>query len=416
MPWNTFLYNNQNFTAVMDLHSHLPYWLIKNGIISTFPSLKENEHTDIAIIGAGISGALAAYYLSDCGYKVTVIDRRHAGMGSTAASTALLQYEIDTPLNKLMKLVPEQHAVQAYKLCREAIYTIQEICRKIDTTAHFRVRSSLQYASYKKDVAAHKDEFQTRKKHGFEVDWLEPQDIADKYGFDAPGAILSKDGAEIDTYKLTYGLLNDATGKGVTVYNNTTIEHISSTKKGITLQTTDGHVIKAKHLVMAGGYESLQYVPKKVADIHSTYALVSEPMNTEEFWHKNSLVWETANPYLYFRVTDKNRILVGGKDDTFYNPRLRSSRTKQKARQLVETFTKKLPHIHIAADFSWSGAFAVTKDGLPYIGTIPSMPNTYFALGFGGNGIVFSVIAAAIIRDMIMGKKNTDAGIFSFNR
>lgn len=400
----------------MDLHSHLPYWLIKNGIISTFPSLKENEHTDIAIIGAGISGALAAYYLSDCGYKVTVIDRRHAGMGSTAASTALLQYEIDTPLNKLMKLVPEQHAIQAYKLCREAIYTIQEICRNINTTAHFRVRSSLQYASYKKDIAAHKDEFQTRKKHGFEVDWLEAQDIADKYGFDAPGAILSKDGAEIDTYKLTYGLLNDATGKGVTVYNNTTIEHISSTKKGITLQTTDGHVIKAKHLVMAGGYESLQYVPKKVADIHSTYALVSEPMNTEEFWHKNSLVWETANPYLYFRVTDKNRILVGGKDDTFYNPRLRSSRTKQKARQLVETFTKKLPHIHIAADFSWSGAFAVTKDGLPYIGTIPSMPNTYFALGFGGNGIVFSVIAAAIIRDMIMGKKNTDAGIFSFNR
>lgn len=400
----------------MDLHSHLPYWLIKNGIISTFPSLKENEHTDIAIIGAGISGALAAYYLSDCGYKVTVIDRRHAGMGSTAASTALLQYEIDTPLNKLMKLVPEQHAIQAYKLCREAIYTIQEICRNINTTAHFRVRSSLQYSSYKKDIAAHKDEFQTRKKHGFEVDWLEPQDITDKYGFDAPGAILSKDGAEIDTYKLTYGLLNNATGKGVTVYNNTTIEHINSTKKGITLQTTDGHAIKAKHLVMAGGYESLQYVPKKVADIHSTYALVSEPMNTEEFWHKNSLIWETANPYLYFRVTDKNRILVGGKDDTFYNPRLRSSRTKQKARQLVETFTKKLPHIHIAADFSWSGAFAVTKDGLPYIGTIPSMPNTYFALGFGGNGIVFSVMAAAIIRDMIMGKKNTDAGIFSFNR
>jgi glycine/D-amino acid oxidase-like deaminating enzyme len=400
----------------MDLHSHLPYWLIKNGIISTFPSLKKDEHTDIAIIGAGISGALAAYYLSDCGYKVTVIDRRHAGMGSTAASTALLQYEIDTPLSKLIKLVPKQDAIQAYKLCREAIYTIQEICRNIDTTAHFKVRTSFQYASYKKDTTIHKEEYLLRKKQGFDVTWLEPDDIADKYGFDAPGAILSKDGAEIDAYKLTHGLLNYAAANGTTVYDNTTIEHITCTKNGITLQTNTGCYIKAKYLIMAGGYESLQYIPKKVAEVHSTYALVSEPMDTETFWYKNSMIWETAMPYLYFRVTDKNRILVGGKDDAFYNPRLRSSRTKQKAEQLVETFTRKLPHIQITADFSWSGAFAVTKDGLPYIGTIPSLPNTYFALGFGGNGIVFSVIAATIIRDMIMGKKNADAGIFSFNR
>jgi glycine/D-amino acid oxidase-like deaminating enzyme len=67
-------------------------------------------------------------------------------------------------------------------------------------------------------------------------------------------------------------------------------------------------------------------------------------------------------------------------------------------------------------DFGWAGAFASTKDGLPYIGSIPQRSNTYFALGFGGNGITFSVIAAQIICDLIKGKSNDDAAIFSFSR
>jgi glycine/D-amino acid oxidase-like deaminating enzyme len=82
----------------MDLRSHYPYWLLKNGIINNYPSLQQNETCDIAIIGAGISGALTAWYLCKAGFKIIIIDKRDAGTGSTAASTALLQYEIDVPL------------------------------------------------------------------------------------------------------------------------------------------------------------------------------------------------------------------------------------------------------------------------------------------------------------------------------
>ncbi|MBA3829858.1 MAG: hypothetical protein H0X33_13040 [Taibaiella sp.] len=54
----------------MDLRSHYPYWLMKNGIISNYPSLSGNISVDVAIAGAGISGALAAYYLSNAGLSV----------------------------------------------------------------------------------------------------------------------------------------------------------------------------------------------------------------------------------------------------------------------------------------------------------------------------------------------------------
>jgi glycine/D-amino acid oxidase-like deaminating enzyme len=178
----------------------------------------------------------------------------------------------------------------------------------------------------------------------------------------------------------------------------------------------DNIQVKAKKLIIACGYESLQYVPQKIANIHSTYATVSEPLDKKYFWHRNSLVWETATPYMYFRVVSGNRILVGGRDDPYHRPHMLPSVINKKTSQLKSTFLKKFPHIPLKPDLSWAGAFAVTKDGLPYIGTIPERPNTYFALGFGGNGITFSVIAAEILHDLVQDKKNENARLFAFNR
>lgn len=81
----------------MDLRTSYPFWLLDQGIIRSYPSLPHDMHTEIVVMGAGISGALVAWHLCKAGYQVVVVDKRHVGMGSTAASTALLQYEIDTP-------------------------------------------------------------------------------------------------------------------------------------------------------------------------------------------------------------------------------------------------------------------------------------------------------------------------------
>ena len=182
------------------------------------------------------------------------------------------------------------------------------------------------------------------------------------------------------------------------------------------LVTADGKKIRARYLVIACGYESQQYVPRVVQQLHSTYAIVSEPFKQKNSWYKNSLIWETAMPYLYMRTTDDNRIIVGGKDISSSDPFTRDKLLAAKARSLEASFKKLFPSIDFKTDFSWAGSFAFTKDGLPFIGTIPERPHTYFTLGFGGNGTTFSVIAAEIIRDMLSGKTNNDAEIFSFNR
>lgn len=400
----------------MNLYEQQPYWLMKDGIVAQYPSLDKNLSVDVAIMGAGISAALTAWYLRNAGLNVVVLDRRHVGMGSTAASTAFLQYEIDTPLTELSGYVGEANAVKSYQLCRKAIYDIEHICKILKPAFDFHLVPSLQYASFKTHVSELKQEYELRKKHGFEIDWLESTDIKKTFGFEAPGAVFSKDGGEVDAYLLTHALFHDFCNKGHQVYNNTAVKHIEHHKGSVTLHTKNNLKVKAKKLVIACGYESLQYVPKNIADIHSTYALVSEPLPDKYFWHQNSLIWETATPYMYFRVVSENRILIGGRDDPFHHPHIRPSVISKKTEQLKNAFIKKMPHIPLKPDFSWAGAFATTKDGLPYIGSIPERPNTFFALGFGGNGITFSVIAAEILRDLIQGKKNGHAELFKFNR
>ncbi|WP_254089912.1 NAD(P)/FAD-dependent oxidoreductase [Dawidia soli] len=400
----------------MDLRSNAPFWLLKHGILNSYPSLQASTRASVVILGAGITGALMADHLCKAGFDVLILDRRHAGHGSTAASTALLQYEIDTPLHRLISLVGEQHAVRSYELCLEAIQRIGTIAQRFKEVEYVK-KPSFQFASFRKHVDDLRKEYTLRRQYGIStVHWLDEADVRDKYTFRAPAGLLSNDGAELDCYHLTHALLSANQRRGLRVYDNSEVVGIRHAKRHVELQTASGHTVTARKLIICCGYESQRYVPKVIESQHSTYAIVSEPFEAKDFWYRNSLIWETAMPYLYMRTTSDKRILIGGKDDDFYQPDKRDARIPQKRQQLEHTFRKLFPAIPFKTDFSWAGVFCGTKDGLPYIGGIRQRPHTYFALGFGGNGITFSVVAAAIVRDMLLGKRNPDSKIFTFER
>lgn len=67
----------------MKLKSNEPFWLVKNGMTASYPSLKEDIETEILIVGGGITGSLIAHQCVIDGYKTTLIDRREIGHGST---------------------------------------------------------------------------------------------------------------------------------------------------------------------------------------------------------------------------------------------------------------------------------------------------------------------------------------------
>lgn len=169
-------------------------------------------------------------------------------------------------------------------------------------------------------------------------------------------------------------------------------------------------------MVIAAGFEAKNYLRSEAGKLKSTYALISEPVSNLREWHCRSLIWESGSPYLYLRTTAENRIIAGGEDEKFVNSKLRDALIPQKTRTLVRKFHTLFPDIPLEVAYSWAGTFGETKDGLAYIGRNRSLPHAYFALGYGGNGITYSVIAAEIIRDDFLGRRNRDAAIFAFRR
>jgi glycine/D-amino acid oxidase-like deaminating enzyme len=301
----------------MDLRSNYPFWLLNQGIIKSYPSLENDIETEVVVMGAGISGALAAWYLCKAGVKVVVIDRRHVAMGSTAASTALLQYEIDTPLVELANMVGQKNAIRSYLLCLQTIGELEKICEKVPGQTGFKKKASFQFASFQKDVSQLQHEYKARKDAGISLQLLDADGVKEKFGFEKYAGLLSKDGAEVDAYALAHGLLANCKKDGITIYDHTEVKTIHHHKKNVELVTLEGKKIKANKLVIACGYESQKYIPKKVQELQTTYAVVSEPFEEDRFWYKNALIWETARPYIYLRTTRDNRILIGGRDDDF---------------------------------------------------------------------------------------------------
>ena len=400
----------------MKLSSGYPYSLIRHGLPFSYPKLEKNITTDVLVLGGGISGALAAHFLIEEGVSCVLIDARTIGLGSTCASTSLLQYEIDVSLHQLIQLIGENAAVRSYKLCEAAILGLEKLAHKIQAN-DFERKKSLYCTAYKKDMKFLKDEFEARKKYGFPVRWLDERKIHKEFGFDSHGAILSSVAAVVDSYMFTHHLLRYNLKRGLQVFDRTVADKITRNSNAVQVKTPEKFVIRAKKIVYATGYEVVDFISKPIVKLNSTYAIASESFNSsQKVYRTDTVFWNTAKPYLYMRTTQDNRIIMGGRDEEFFTHSRRDKLLPGKARQLKNDFKKMFPHIPFKTEFSWAGVFGSTKDGLPYIGEYKKMPNSYFALGFGGNGITFSYVAGEIIASIIKGKKNSDVGIFSFER
>ena len=130
----------------------------------------------------------------------------------------------------------------------------------------------------------------------------------------------------------------------------------------------------------------------------------------------DTLFWNTAEPYMYMRTTDDNRLLIGGEDEDFVNAEKRDSLLTDKSVKLTKYLKKILLDYDFRMNFVWASAFGETKYGLPYICKHPNFKSAYFLLGFGGNGITFSVTRMELVSKMLKNKKHPLAEYFKFRR
>ncbi|OCK51768.1 FAD-dependent oxidoreductase [Chryseobacterium sp. CBo1] len=401
----------------MDLKSNEPFWLLKNGLVASYPSLKNDEECDVLIIGGGITGSLIAHQMIKDGYQTILIDKREVCNGSTSATTSMLQYEIDVPLYELIEMIGEKGAVESYKACSKSIDQIAKLTKEIKSRSGFKRKQSLYFASKKKDAIWLEKEYEARKKAGFDVAWLGTEEIEEKFSFqNTYGGILSKQGASIDAFKFAHELLRFNVNKGLKIFDKTEMKSVKYLRDHNLALTTDGFNIKAKKIIYCIGYESKMLIKENFVNLKSTYAIVSE-IDKDKFKNiEHTLVWNTDDPYIYMRSTDDERLLIGGGDEDFYDPEKRDSVLGKKEKEIRRHLKRIQPDYHFYTDFVWAGTFGETKDGLPYIGTHDQFKNSYFVLGFGGNGITFSVTGMEMASAFMKNETHKLSEYFKFGR
>jgi glycine/D-amino acid oxidase-like deaminating enzyme len=367
-----------------------------------------------------MTGALVAQAFADAGVSIALLESELVGNGSTAASSALLLQEPDRGLVELEQWYGRRASRRIWQVSRDAVSQLISLLKRLRISCELTRRDAVYYATTGEAVVRLRREFETRTEAGFEGQWLTPGQLRRLTGIPAPGAVMTRGSAQFDPYRACLGLLRAAARSGARIFERSRVTRIDARSDRVRIRSPHG-VVEAKRVVIATGYATPYFRP--IAGrfrMYRTYVLATEPVNArqrEEVGLRDVMIWDTERPYHYARWTPDRRLLLGGADRRVAPGRRRDIEFRIAVRELREYFERLLPALTtVETALAWEGLFAITPDGLPYIGAHRNYPGHWFALGYGGNGMTFGLLAARILLERWQGLKSSEHHLFDFNR
>ena len=397
----------------MNLHEGKLFWPTTHDG-QKFNSLDKDIECDITIVGGGMSGMLCAYFLSSEGYKVTLIEKNEIAEGSSSANTGLLQYSSDIMLHKLAEQIGEHDAFLFYDMCLKAMDSLLNLPESLRKESDLIARNSLYLASDKEGCIDLKNEYEMLKNYNFPVELIDSEKLMKDYNVKADLALITKRDAEINPYKFIYALAKQSEQYDLEIYENTQALEINYGESKHRVKTENGN-IETKVIILATGYEGDKYNVIKKGELNRTFAIATEPLDSFP-WNDQSMIWETATPYLYARMTADNRIIAGGLDQETDELVKDQNFILNKGKKILEQLSEYVPGLDTKVEFVWEAVFGESSDELPFIGEDPEQERLYYCLGFGGNGTVYSMAGAKIITDLLQNRKNPYSEIVKLDR
>ena len=263
-------------TVKRDPRTGRPLWADSVGQSVPDIPLDRPAEVDVAIVGAGISGAFMAHELAK-DFSVAVVDRRGPVLGSTTASTAMLQWELDLPLIALSEKIGAADAARVYRRSHAAVADLVRIVREEKIRCGLKTKRSLYLAGDEYGSRALRHEAEARSAMGLPSTYLDPSALREQFGLVRTGAILSEGSASADPDCLAARLLRRAVARGARVFAPVEVTGVLQGDDHVGLVTDAGVELRARHVVFCCGYEFPKGVPTHGARIISTWALAGRP-------------------------------------------------------------------------------------------------------------------------------------------
>jgi glycine/D-amino acid oxidase-like deaminating enzyme/nitrite reductase/ring-hydroxylating ferredoxin subunit len=357
--------------------------------------LPDNATFDVVIVGGGITGVTTGLLLQEAGFRCILLEANSLCFGTTGGTTAHLNTLLDTPYPTIIRNFGHEKAARVAQAVKDSIQLAQANCVKYSIDANFEYQTAWLFSQ---------DEEQTKQLEEIRVA-SEQAGLHLGYTAQMPAeipmqkALAVYDQAKFHPTRYVQGLARAFQEMGGRVIEQCRVTDADNSEK-ITVHTALGD-IACTYLIYA------THIPPGVNILHTrcapyrSYAMAV----TLKGSYPDGLLYDMYDPYHYIRtqVIDGQPYLIGGGED---HKTGHVTNTETCFLNLESYLRKNFPVDEVK--YKWSSQYFESVDGLPYIGHLPGVPdNTFVATGFGGNGMVYSGVAAMLFRDILVNSSNS---------
>lgn len=358
----------------------------ENTKISGFERLEGEVKTDVLIIGGGMAGILCAYMMEQSGVNYILVEADTICSGITKNTTAKITSQHGLIYDKLIREFGIEKARMYLEVNEMALKKYRDLCK--NRNCNFESKDAFVYSlDNQKKI---EKEMTALNKIGF------PAEFYDKLvlPFSVVGSVKFKEQAQLNPLKF----ISEIT-QGLNIYEHTTVRELTEH----TAITDHGKIIADKMIVTT----HFPFINKHGSYFLKMYQHRSYVLALENAPDVNGMYVDEAKKGMSFR-NYKNLLLIGGGDH-------RTGKQGGNWQELADFAGRHYPNAK--EEYRWATQDCMTLDSVPYIGHYSrNTTNFHVATGFNKWGMTSSMVAAMILTDMVMGKENPYAQVFSPSR
>ena len=368
-------------------------------------SINTADVYDVIIAGGGITGITTALLLQQAGKHCAVIEAYNICFGTTGGTTAHLNNFFDTTYAQVSSRFGKESAKLLADAAKNAIANIRQ------NITDFKIECGFEEADAYLFAHDDKQEKQLREIH----DAANENGVKMLYAKEIPvsipfvKAVQIPGNAKFHPVKYVYGLAKAFENAGGTIVQNTRVEDI---EEGDILNVkTSGGNFKSRYFIYA------THIPAgiNILDMRcAPYRSYAMALRLKDNAYPKELVYDLDDPYHYYRtqkVGHKEYFIAGGEDH--------KTGHAENTRECFDKLEKYVRQYFDVAEiaFQWSSQYFEPVDGLPYIGELPGkQSNILCATGYGGNGMIYSNIAAGVLHDIVLQRESDYIKLFNPKR
>ncbi len=365
---------------------------------------------DVAIIGSGFTGLACALFLAqEHGIKANVLEANQIVWGCTSRNGGQAQNASGRlTRSQWIQRWGQETALKLHAEIQEGFDTFKHLMQDIDCEAQrdghlYNAHRPKALEKLRTEVRVHNEVF------GYKTKILEKDELQRDYvnEAEAAGAMLEPEGIGVHPLKLAYGYLKKARALGAKVHPSSPVTGWE-TRDGVHHLRTPGGTVRARAVgVATGGYTSQGLHPllkNRIMPILSK-AIVTRPLTAAEKdacnFRSTLVITDTRTLRHYYRLLPDDRVHIGSRSGITgadaANPRHLTV--------LIDGLNRKFPALTgIDIDYSWWGWVDVSHDMMPRIVQPDPKQTLFYALGYGGNGLMYSAQAGRRMAEQIAGK------------